>query len=145
MSGRHSVRLSRTSTGNYRATNAAGVSIGLGQGDDVFSPVELLLAAIGGCSAIDVDVVTARRTEPTSFEVEVSAQKMTDETGGARLRDVVADFHLVFGDDDRAREAAGLVERLVRLSHERDCTVSRTVEFPTPVRMDVDGRTVAGG
>lgn len=144
MTDRRAVRLERTSTGNYRATNAAGVSIALGMGDDVFSPVELLLAAIGGCSAIDVDVVTSRRGEPDEFTVEVSAEKLVDETGGSCLQDVVADFHLAFGDGERAREAAGLVDRLVRLSHDRDCTVSRTVELPTRVRMDVDGRTVAG-
>ncbi|MEL4504832.1 OsmC family protein [Luteococcus sp. H138] len=144
MSDRRSVRLERTSTGNYLATNAAGVNVPLGMGDDVFSPVELLLAAIGGCSAIDVDVVTSRRGEPDHFAVEVSAGKVVDETGGSRLQDVVADFRVAFGSDERAREAAGLVERLIRLSHDRDCTVSRTVELPTRVRMDLAGRPVVG-
>ena len=34
-----SVRLERTSTGNYLATNADGVSVAVGQGTDVMSPV----------------------------------------------------------------------------------------------------------
>lgn len=144
MAGRRGVELTRTSTGNYRARNASGVTVDVGMSDDLFSPVELLLAAVGACSAIDVDVVTSRRAEPTDFRVEVSAEKVVDETGGARLQDVVADFTVLFGDEETGREAAGLVERLVRLSHDRDCTVSRTVELPTRVRMDVDGRTVAG-
>ncbi|GAB2476782.1 OsmC family protein [Luteococcus sediminum] len=138
------VGLERTATGHYVATNRAGVQVHVGSDDESFSPVELLLAAIGACSAIDVDVVTARRAEAEHFEVEVSAEKMVDETGGVRLRDVAVDFHLAFGDDARGREAAGLVERLVKLSHDRDCTVSRTVEHVTPVEMSVDGRPVAG-
>ncbi|WP_406081131.1 OsmC family protein [Micromonospora sp. NBC_00858] len=50
-----------------------------------FTPVELLLAAIGGCTAIDVDHITRRRAEPTQLSVVVSGDKIRDETGG-RLR-----------------------------------------------------------
>ncbi|MDN5563267.1 putative OsmC-like protein [Luteococcus japonicus] len=141
---RRRVELTRTSTGNYQARNQAGVTVEVGISEDLFSPVELLLAAIGACSAIDVDVVTSRRAEPTDFRVEVSGDKTTDESDGARMQDIVVDFTALFGDDEKAGEAAGLVERLVRLSHDKDCTVSRTVELPTRVRMDVAGRTVAG-
>ncbi|WP_420176336.1 OsmC family protein [Luteococcus sp. OSA5] len=134
---RHQVRLQRTSTGNYLATNAAGVELPVGLAEEHFSPVELLLAAIGACSAIDVDVVTSRRGEPEGFEVEVGGEKFVDDEGGTRLRELEVDFRVVFGDDERGRQAAGLVERLVRLSQERDCTVSRTVEHATPVTMRV--------
>lgn len=141
---RFQVGLERTATGHYVATNRDGVQVQVGSDAGSFSPVELLLAAIGACSAIDVDVVTSRRAEPERFEVEVSADKLVDETGGSRLRDVALDFQVAFGDDARGREAAGLVERLVKLSHERDCTVSRTVKHATGVLMQVDGRPVAG-
>lgn len=131
------VRLERTCQGRYRATNAEGTTVELGSGEGLFSPVEMLLAAVGACSAIDVDVVTSRRAEPERFVVTVGAEKFTDQTGGRRLRDVDVSFDLAFDDSEKGREAAGLVERLVRLSHERDCTVSRTVEFPTSVSMHV--------
>ncbi|MGO4958456.1 OsmC family protein [Luteococcus sp. Sow4_B9] len=136
-SARREVRVERTSTGNYLATNADGVQVAVGMAPEHFSPVELLLAAVGACSAIDVDVVTARRAEPKTFEVVAGGEKFFDETGGARLRDVSVDFSILFGDDEAGRQAAGLVERLVRLSHDRDCTVSRTVEHETPVVMRV--------
>lgn len=131
------VTLQRMATGRYVATNARGVQLELGSDDDVFSPVEVLLAAIGACSAIDVDVVTSRRAEPERFEVTIGAMKVTDETGGNRLADVDVAFDVAFDDSPEGRQAAGLVPRLVRLSHDRDCTVSRTVELPTNLRMRV--------
>lgn len=134
-----SVRLERTSTGNYLATNADGVSVAVGQGTDVMSPVELLLAALGACSAIDVDVVMSRRAEPERFEVQVSGEKVTDETGGVRLAYLAVDFHLDYGDGQAAAQAEALVPRLVRASHDKDCTVSRTIELGTAVNMSVDG------
>ncbi len=51
--------------------------MGTGAGTD-FTPVELMLAAIGGCTRIDVDVVTSRRAEPEAFEVAVNADKIKD-------------------------------------------------------------------
>jgi len=61
------VSLVRRSQGHYTATNARGGQIQLGSGQDAeFTPVELLLAAIGGCSSIDVDTVTSRRGNPPS-------------------------------------------------------------------------------
>ena len=127
------VTLQRTATGRYVATNARGVQLELGSDDDVFSPVEVLLAAIGACSAIDVDVVTSRRAEPTRFELTASGEKVTDEDGGKRLDNVRLAFDVDFADDEQGNQARGLVDRLIQLSHEKDCTVSRTIEHPTDV------------
>ena len=132
------VSLERVETGIYRATNARGVELTFGSmAESGFSPVELLLAAIGGCSAVDVDMVTGRRAEPDRFEVVVEAEKVRDEAGGNILRDVRMTFRLAFpeGEDgDRARE---LAPRAVRTSHDRTCTVSRTVEAATPVEVRI--------
>jgi putative redox protein len=132
------VTLERLETGVYRATNPRGAQLTFGSMDDAgFSPVELLLAAIGGCSAVDVDVVTGRRAEPERFEIVVEAEKIRDD-GGNLLRDIVMTFHVSFPggpDGDRARE---LLPRAVRTSHERTCTVSRTVEAGTHVTVHVD-------
>jgi hypothetical protein len=38
------------------------------------TPVDLLLAAIGACTAIDVDILTSRRSEPEVFTVDVDAE-----------------------------------------------------------------------
>ncbi len=141
-SGHRVVRLERTAAGRYAVTNVRGGTVTLGRGTDAdFTPVELLLAAMAGCTAVDVDEVTSRRSEPESFVVDCAGVKVDDEQG-AHLGSVDITFRLVFPDDPAGRQAAGLVERVVRLSHEKLCTVSRTVMLPTPVRSHVGDVTI---
>jgi putative redox protein len=127
------VTLERLETGVYRATNPRGAQLTFGSMDeDGFSPVELLLAAIGGCSAVDVDMVTGRRAEPDRFEVVVEAEKIRDDVGNI-LRDLRMTYNVTFpegADGDKARD---MLPRAARTSHDRTCTVSRTVEAGTPV------------
>ncbi|MER5336965.1 OsmC family protein [Micromonospora sp. NPDC002717] len=129
-----SVEIERTSVGQYVVRNVRGGSMSMGTGEDgSFTPVELLLAAIGGCTAIDVDHITSRRAEPTQFCVEVTGDKIRDETGGNRMENLTVAFTVTFpvgADGDRAREA---LPRSLQQSHDRLCTVSRTVELGTPV------------
>jgi len=64
--------LTRRDKGHYTATNPRGGTIPVSGGDnDDFTPVELLLAGIAGCTSVDVDFLTARRAEPESFVVDV--------------------------------------------------------------------------
>lgn len=134
----HSIELTREATNRYVARNAAGVEVTFGRGEDLMSPVELLLAAIAGCSSIDVDTVTSRSSEPTEFSVEASGTKIAEDGGGSRLTDLNLSFNLSFPDDEGGRKAASLVERLVTLSHDKYCTVSRTVEHGTPVSFETN-------
>lgn len=137
-----SVALSRVSAEHYVATNSEGASLEFGHGDGLFTPVELLLAAIGGCSSIDVDAVTSRHAEPTEFTVHVKGEYTVDDQGAHKMENIGLDFHVEFPADGDGQRAAGLVERLVKLSHEKDCTVSRTVQLPTSIISSVDDRTV---
>jgi putative redox protein len=129
-----SVEIERIDVGGYNVRNVRGGTISLGTGeDDRFTPVELLLAALGGCTAIDVDLVVSRRAEPARFVVGVRGDKVRDEGGANRLENLEVEFDVLFAtgaDGDRAREA---VPRLLRQSHDRLCTVTRTVELGTPV------------
>lgn len=127
-----SVRLRRTGPGRLVATNARGAQLPIGSGEDEFSPVELLLAAIAACTALDVDSPVARRAEPERFEVTATADKVRDQTGN-HLENVRLAFRADFpagAGGDAARE---LLPDLLARSHDRLCTVSRTVERPTPV------------
>ena len=54
-----------------------------------------------------------------------------------RCENLTASFGLAFPDDAAGRKAAGMVQRLVTLSHDKYCTVSRTVEHGTAVGHDV--------
>ena len=130
-----SVTLDRIDTGVYRATNARGATLEFGSNaGEGFTPVELLLAAIGGCSAVDVDVVTGRRTRPDGFEVVVEADTVRDE-GGNRLQDITMTFSVTFPEGEAGDSARDVLPRAVRTSHDRTCTVSRTIEAGTPVRV----------
>jgi putative redox protein len=131
-----SVELIRTATARYTARNAAGVEIEFGHGEDLLSPVELLLAAIAGCSSIDVDTVTARSAEPIDFRVTATGHKVVED-GASRVDGLHLSFNVAFPDTDDGRKAAGMVERLAALSHDKYCTVSRTVERGTAVSHEV--------
>lgn len=127
------VDLRRQSKGRYRITNARGGSIDIGTGEDAdFTPVELLLAAIGGCSAIDVDFITSKRSEPEEFIVRASGDKVRDDSGN-RMANLTLDFTVRFPDDEGGRNAESVLTRAVQQSHDRLCTVSRTVELESPV------------
>ena len=133
-----SVALTRLEKGRYRVTNSRGGTLELGQGttSEQFSPVELLLAAIGGCTAIDVDFITSKRAEPTRFDVTMRGDKIRDELGN-RLVDLLMEFDVEFPDDDAGQAARDVLPRAVRQSHHRLCTVSRTVETGTPIEVRV--------
>lgn len=128
------VTLGRLDEGVYLARNARGGELRFGSkaGDD-FTPVELLLAAVAGCSAVDVDVVTGRRAEAETFEVVASAHKVRDDDGGSVLRDIEVTFTVRFADGDGAQAARAVLPRALRTSHDRTCTVSRTIEAGVPV------------
>ncbi|RKN50379.1 OsmC family protein [Micromonospora endolithica] len=131
-----SVEIERTSVGKYVVRNARGGSMSMGTGEDAsFTPVELLLAAIGGCTAVDVDYITSRRAEPTQFSVGVTGDKIRDAAGGNRMQNLTVEFTVTFpagADGDKAREA---LPRSMQQSHDRLCTVSRTVELGTPISL----------
>ncbi|MFI5065946.1 MAG: OsmC family protein, partial [Streptosporangiales bacterium] len=56
-SAQRAVTIERTAPGRYTAVNDRGGRVTLGRGDDTeFTPTELLLAAIGGCTSVDVDI-----------------------------------------------------------------------------------------
>lgn len=127
------IELTRTAENRYVATNGKGGHIEFGRGEDLMSPVELLLAAIAGCSSIDVDTVTSRRTEPQDFTVTARSEKVTEDGDASRLGPISLNFDITFPNDEAGQRATAMIERLVKLSHDKYCTVSRTVEHGTPV------------
>lgn len=128
------VEIERTGLGRYTARNVRGGTLNMGGGDDAdFSPVELLLAAIGGCTAVDVDYITVKRAEPEKFTVTVSGDKIRDEQGN-RMTNLSVEFAITFPGGEAGDAARTVLPKAVEMSHDRLCTVSRTVELGTPVR-----------
>lgn len=132
------IAVTRTSVGRYEATNVRGGRLEFGSGADAdFTPVELLLAAIAGCTAIDVDAFTSRRAEPERFEVGATADKLRDVTG-THLENIEVTFRVTFPAGEAGDAARQVLPGIVRRSHDRLCTVSRTVERATPVVSRID-------
>jgi putative redox protein len=127
------VTVQRIASGEFTAVNSRGgrVTFGTGAGTE-FTPTELLLAAIGGCTAIDVDILTSRRAEPERFEVQVDADKVRDDDG-SRLTGIEVTFRIAFRDGEAGDAARAILPDVVQKSHDRLCTVGRTVEIGTPI------------
>lgn len=132
-----SISLTRTASGEYVADNGRGAQLPIGTGDtDRFTPVELLLVAIAGCSAVDVDLITSRRAEPESFTVTMEGHKAKDD-GGNHMTGLRLSFDVVFPEGEDGDKARAALPRSVQQSHDRLCTVSRTVERETPIEVQV--------
>jgi putative redox protein len=130
------VHFERTANSKYLVHNVRGGTMTVGSGSEAdtdFTPVELLLAAIGACSAIDVDVVVSRRAEPTEFSAVVHGDKIRDPEQGNRMENLAVEFTIRFPEGEAGDKAREALPRAVKMSHDRLCTVSRTVELGTPV------------
>ncbi len=128
------IDLTRIGNGRYKATNARGglVPIGSGGDDPDFTPVELLLAALAGCAAVTVDELTSRRAEPLSFDMTAEGHKANDE-GGSHMVGLKVTFDLTFPEGEAGDRAREMLPRAVQQTHDRICTVSRTVALGEPV------------
>lgn len=140
--GRRQVSLRRVRKGVLELTNDRGGSMLVGQGEDArddanFTPVELLLAAIAGCSSIDVDYITGKRAEPTAFDVVSEGVKVKDEQGN-HLEDIAVTFTVRFPEGEAGDRAREMLPKAIAMSHDRLCTVSRTVLLGTPIEMRED-------
>ncbi|HEX5190584.1 MAG TPA: OsmC family protein [Streptosporangiaceae bacterium] len=132
------VTVRRVASGRFAVANERGGEFTFGTGDGTeFTPTELLLAAVGGCTAIDIDILTSRRAEPEAFEVVVEADKVRDADGN-RLTDIVVTFRVAFPAGAHGDEARAILPDVARKSHDKLCTVGRTIELGTPIAARVE-------
>lgn len=87
-----------------------------------FSPMQLLLAGVGGCSAIDIiGILKKQRQDLQDLSVEVDGDRQSKEEYSE-----FTNIHIKYtftGDLDAAK-----VERAINLSLEKYCSVSKTLE-----------------
>jgi putative redox protein len=132
------VTIDRLDEGIYLARNARGHELRFGSNDpDGFTPVELFLASIAGCTAVDIDIVTGRRSPADEFQARVDAHYERDENGN-RLTDIRLTFHVRFPDGEAGDAARAILPRIEQTSHDRTCTVSRTIDTGTPIELVLD-------
>jgi uncharacterized OsmC-like protein len=117
------VRVTVGADGKMSARNTRGGELPIGTGWDGlgFNPIEMFLAAIGGCAAIDFTTVLARRGHPLSgLDIEVRGRRASDERLEAIEVRYVLPTDVAVDEED--------VEVARRLTADVLCTVSRTVE-----------------
>lgn len=133
-----SVQVQRLELGRNVVRNVRGGEITIGEGKtDDFTPVELLLAAIGGCTATDVDYITSRRAQPDSFAVTVTGDKVRSAEHGNHLENLTVTFDVRFPEGEAGDQARAALPKAIQRSHDRLCTVSRTVELESPIATKV--------
>ncbi len=117
----------------YKATNGRGGVLPIGGGEDPdFTPVELLLAALAGCGAIDLDHLTGKRAPFAFFAAHAEGHKVRDE-GGNHLTGLTVTFDVTFPEGEGGDAAREALPRSVRQIQDRLCTVGRTVTLGDPV------------
>jgi len=125
------VKVERTGAGGFLATNGRGgeVAVGGEDQDGVFTPVELLLAALGGCELVTVEPLTAQRGHRlASLSATVQAEKIEP----TRLGTVTITYQVELPDGDE--KAAEVFTAVAERVHDRYCTVGRALKEPTRVR-----------
>ena len=132
-----SVELTKIGANRFKATNARGgeTFFGTGGEDPDFTPIELLLAAIAGCSALDVEAITHKRTSSTTFDVHAEGHKVRDAEGN-HLTGIRVSFDIAFPEGPDGDAARDRVQAAIEMSHDRLCTVSRTVQLGADVVYD---------
>ena len=129
-----SIDLQKVGEHRFKAVNARGGVLTLGHGDDPdFTPVELLLAALAGCSALDVDFITGKRAPFATFAARAEGEKVRD-AGGNHLVGLTVTFDVTFPDGAAGDAAREVLESAIQRSQDRLCTVGRTIALGDDVR-----------
>lgn len=113
---------------HFDATNEDGVTVHLDSSPDSggtnqgMRPMQILLAAMGECSAIDIiTILKKQRQEFKDLKITVTGEREKDAIPS--LYQSVNAHYKFFGNLD-----AGKVEKAIRLSIEKYCSVSKTLE-----------------
>ncbi|MCX2732417.1 OsmC family protein [Saccharopolyspora sp. NFXS83] len=130
------VEVHRTGEHTFTASNGRGGEVAIG-GDgapDSFTPGELLLAAIAGCSAVTSENLLVRRAgQDADIVVHADRDKTAEDPN--KFSEVRVRFDVDLGAVEGVDRAKLLdaVERAI----ERYCTVSRSVAEGTPITLEL--------
>jgi len=141
-----SVDLAKLGEHRWKATNGRGGQLPIGSGDDPdFTPVELLLAALVGCGAADLDLIAGKRAPFETFAARAEGHKISDEQG-SRMVQLTVTFDVTFPEGEGGDAARDVLPRTLQQIQDRLCTVGRTVSVGDPVQYvagEVEPRTAA--
>ncbi len=115
---------------NFQAINEDGNSVlidgapAIGGHNKGMRPMQLLLSALGGCSAIDIiSILRKQKQELESIEIEVNGDREPVGVEGYSLFKTIEVHFILKGNVDKDK-----VERAVKLSMEKYCSVTKTLE-----------------
>jgi len=109
--------------GKFDATSASGHTVRLegGAKETGASPMEMVLAALGGCATVTIVEFLKKMRQPfTSLEVELSAERAEQPP---RVYTKIHAHYRVGGDVDEAR-----VVRAIELTESKYCSVHTMLE-----------------
>jgi putative redox protein len=113
---------------HFSAANESGNTVQLDASPDIggtnqgMRPMQMLLAAMGGCSAIDIiNILKKQRQDLKDLKITVKGEREKDATPSL-YQNIHAHFRF-FGNLDPDK-----VEKAINLSIEKYCSVSRTLE-----------------
>lgn len=113
------------STNHSVVIASAGEDGGIG-----VKPSELLLLALGGCTAYDVvNILQKKRVRLTALEVVVTAEQCPDPPW------TFTSFHVHYALTGHGLDT-NAVEQAIALSDEKYCSVSATLKLSVPVTHD---------
>jgi len=110
--------------------NASGGQVQMGSLQDQpgLSPMELLLAALAGCTGMDIiSILQKKRQTPMAMQVKVRARRAEDYPKVFTEFEVI---YLIWGEGIQA----SAVEQAIQLSEEKYCSVGLMLEKAAPIR-----------
>jgi putative redox protein len=124
MKGNRHLRMTVNPDDTVTVTNKHGTELLVDiEGERGLSPLELLLAALGSCSAVDFAILMRKQRDPVEpLHLEVDGDKEEYRMEWLRVT-----YHVHDGADERK------VERARSRVANDVCTVSRTLASGTPV------------
>lgn len=109
-------------------------SVSIGGLEGGFSPTQLLLAGIGGCSAIDIiGILEKQKQNLEGLSVEINGDK---QSKGTFSEFTTIHLKFIFKGDLEERK----VERAIRLSLDKYCSVSKALEKTSKITSDYEIR-----
>lgn len=97
------------------------------------SPMQLLLAGIGGCSAIDViSILEKQKQKLTDLKVEVDGDRQNLDAGYSEYKTI--HLHFILKGELQPKK----VERALELSITKYCSVSKALEKGSEITYDYE-------
>jgi uncharacterized OsmC-like protein len=123
------VKVERVGDG-FEAVNGRGARVAVGSSDQdgVFTPVELLLAALGGCELVSVEPLTAKRGHRL---VRLGMTVQADKIATSRLGDITVTYDVELPEGDE--KAGEVFEAVSHRVSERYCTVGNALKEPMKI------------